>query len=201
MALKDLVASKATLGEAVIEAIVSEYVRYDVDEKEVALTAAGGALPVRAKILVYLVALQGWPFLVQDAVPTDATPADIGKHLGMAGGSVRPTLTDLRDKRLLVAKNGRYSVRASSLTAVEAELAAAGTKGRPAGRSTSRGKAKEPKATKRNGNSRKSGTLTAKFDSWVEGGYFNEPRTLIDVQKKFRQAGLIVPRTSIASSC
>jgi hypothetical protein len=113
MALKDLVASKATLAEAEIENIVSPYVRYDADEKQIALTEAGAALPIRAKILVYLVALQGWPFIVQDEVPTNATPADIGDHLGMAGGSVRPTLTDLRDKHLVVAKSGRYAIRAS----------------------------------------------------------------------------------------
>jgi hypothetical protein len=200
MALKDLVASKATLAEGVIEAIVSEFVRYDVDEREVALTAAGAALPVRAKILVYLVALQGWPLLVKDAIPTDATPTDIGEHLGMAGGSVRPTLTDLRDRHVVTAKKGRYSVRASSLPAIKEELSAGGKKSRPTGRSKSRSKTREANgrsSAKRGGSSAKSGTLAARFDGWIEAGFFDEPRTSTDVRKKFRQAGVVVPITTI----
>jgi hypothetical protein len=201
MALKNLVASKAELAEADIEGIVSPYVRYDADEKEVTLTAAGAALPIRAKVLVYLVALQGWPFVVKEQVPTDATPSEIGDHLGMAGGSVRPTLTGLRDRHLVVVKGGRYVVRASSLGAVEAELAAIGTEGRSRAGFKPRRRAKEPdgspSAPKRNGKVRKQSSLAAKFNGWIEHGYFDEPRTLANVQKKFQQVGLILPKTSI----
>jgi hypothetical protein len=200
MALKSLVASKAELAEADIEGIVSPYVRYDADEKEVTLTAAGAALPIRAKVLVYLVALQGWPFVVKEEVPTDATPAEIGNHLGMAGGSVRPTLTTLRDRHLLVARGGRYAVRASSLGAVRSELAASGTQGRSGARFKSRRKPQEastPSAPRQNGKAPKRRSLAAKFGGWIEHGYFDEPRTLTNVQKKFQQAGLILPKTSI----
>jgi hypothetical protein len=200
LALKNLVASKAELAEADIEGIVSEYIRYDADEKEVTLTPAGAALPIRAKVLVYLVALQGWPFVLQEQVPTDATPAEIGDHLGMAGGSVRPTLTYLRDKHLVVAKGRRYAVRASNLRAAEAELAAVGTQDRSGAGFKLRRRAKEPNgpsAPKRNGKVRKQRSLAAKFNGWIEHGYFDEPRTLANVQKKFQQAGLILPRTSI----
>jgi hypothetical protein len=203
VALKDLIASKATLAEEAIEMLVSEYVRYDVDQKEITLTPAGTALPAKAKILIYLVALQGWSFLVQEAVSTDASPGDVSHHLGIAGGTVRPMLTDLRDRHLLVVKQGRYSVRASSLSAVKVELARAGTTGRSStsGRPKNHKKAKEangsPTAKRRGASSHKSGTLTNKFDGWIDDGFFNQPRTLAEVQKKFRQAGIIVPRTSI----
>jgi hypothetical protein len=204
VALRDLIASKATLAEEAIEMLVSEYVRYDVEEKEITLTPAGAALPAKAKILIYLVALQGWPLLVQEAVSTDASPGDVSRHLGLAGGTVRPMLKDLRDRHLLVVKQGRYSVRASSLSAVKAELARAGTTGRSA--STSEGPKNRKKAKEANGtsttkgrgpSSHKSGTLTNKFDGWIADGFFNQPRTLAEVQKKFHQAGIIVPRTSI----
>src|SRR5579859_1470358 len=109
MALKDLVASKATLKEADIEAIVADYVRYDEDEKEIAFTPGGSALAARKKLLIYLVALQGWPFISAD-VPTDASPTEISEHLGMPGGTVRPMLGELRDRNLIAAKAGRYFV-------------------------------------------------------------------------------------------
>src|SRR5262249_28431901 len=200
MALKNLIASKAELAEADIEGIVSPYVRYDVDEKEGTLTAERATLPLRAKVLVYLVALQGWPFVLQEQVPTDATPAEIGDHLGMAGGSVRPTLTYLRDKHLVVPKGRRYAVRASSLRAVKAELEAGGTQGRSGGSFKPRPPAKEPNGPstlKRNGKARKQSSLAGKFNGWIEHGYFDEPRTLANVQKKFQQVGLILPKTSI----
>src|SRR5207249_1411654 len=61
--------------------------------------------------------------------------------------------------------------------------------------------AKEPNgsssAPKRNGKVRKQSSLAAKFNGWIEHGYFDEPRTLANVQKKFQQVGLILPKTSI----
>ncbi|MCK1477396.1 hypothetical protein IVB27_21955 [Bradyrhizobium sp. 197] len=205
MALKDLVASKASLKEADIEAIVADYVRYDEDEKEIAFTPNGTALPARKKVLVYLVALHGWPF-ISSGVPTDASPAQISDHLGMPGGTVRPMLIDLRDRNLIVVKGGRYSVRAASLHAVKTELDGEGVARAPRAKKRA-AKTSGPEADgadqdrrRANGGTRangKSGSQQARFDGWIEAGFFAEPRTLGDVQKKFRQAGVIIARTSI----
>ena len=206
MALKDLVASKASLKEADIEAIVSDYVRYDEDEKEIAFTPSGTALAARKKVLVYLVALQGWPF-ISAGVPTDATPTQIADHLGMPGGTVRPILIDLRERNLIAGKDGRYSVRAASLHAVKAELNGEGVARAPRARRAAKPAGAEPKSSRvdqrrrrANGGTKasgKSGSQQARFDGWIEAGFFAEPRTLGDVQKKFRQSGVIIARTSI----
>ena len=92
MGLKDLIASKSSLAEDVIEEIVSEYVRYDTDHKAVFLTPEGHELSGKSKVLVYLVALQGWPFVIDDVVPTDPKPGEIEEHTGIPGGTLRPLL-------------------------------------------------------------------------------------------------------------
>ena len=55
MALKDLVASRATLNEETIEAVVSDYVRYVVDHKEIALSNAGVGLAAKEKLFLKFV--------------------------------------------------------------------------------------------------------------------------------------------------
>lgn len=203
MALRDLVASKASLKEADIEAIVADFVRYDEDHKEIVFTPSGNALPARKKVLIYLVALQGWPFIAAE-VSTDASPSEIADHLGIPGGTARPMLMDLRDRNLIAVKDRRYSVRAANLHSVKAELDGQGvaksTKTKEVGKQQSPGsKFARKRDRPRSGGSTKSGSQSAKFDGWITAGFFDEPRALADVQKKFRQTGVIVPRTSIPS--
>jgi hypothetical protein len=209
VALKDLIASNATLTEEAVEAIVKDYVRYDPDEREIALTAAGAALPAKAKILVYLVALQGWPFVSQDTVATDASPGEINEHLGIPGGTVRPMLMDLTDRHLLSNKNGRYSVRAASLGGVKAEITQSGPARSASRRPTKSPKeatAKEPtevstaksaqlrKSKPKNGNK---SSVAGRFEDLIDTGFFDDTKTLVDVGKKLHQAGIIISRTSI----
>jgi hypothetical protein len=119
MPLKDLTIKGTVLREKQIEELVSDYVRYDPDTKEIVLLPAANSLKNNAKVLLYLVALQGWPFVTKDPVPTDATPATIEHALHIPGGTLRPTLKGLKESHMIVAKGRAYSIHPAALAHIK----------------------------------------------------------------------------------
>ncbi len=201
MALKDLVAPKAALTEAAIEELVSEYVRYDPDAKEVELLPAAAGLSGKNRVLVYLVALQGWPFVVEEKVKSGAKPAELEARLNIPGGTLRPILKALKERHLIVAGSEGYCVRTAALAAIKAELKDSNDaiKTRPRRvlrpRMPMQGDDSDSAAIKKDRKS-KSG-LVERFDRWIEDGFFDQPKTLADVQRKFHKDGFVLPQTSI----
>lgn len=123
MALKDLVVSHAELTEEQIENIVSPHARYDPVAKAIVLLPGAMSLSNRQRVIVYLVALRGWPFVVsEDTPPTSATPSEIERSLQIPGGTLRPILKDLRDARLIEGVEGRYSANPVTFPFLEEEL-------------------------------------------------------------------------------
>jgi hypothetical protein len=122
MALKDLVGDRSKITEEAIERIVLNYVQYDPTDDVVAFTPAASSLSAKQQVLVYLTALQGWPFVREAAVPTDAKPAEIESATGIPGGTLRPTLRRLAERHLLLEKGGRYSARPAAFAAIEREV-------------------------------------------------------------------------------
>ena len=206
MALKDLVAQRASLTEGAVEEIVTEYVRYDPDVKVIAFTPAATKLQNRAKVLVYLVALQGWPFVTDEKIPVDAKPAQISEHVGIPGGTLRPILKELKDRHIIAEVGGRYFVRPVSLSSIKAEvITGQDSSARPVRHRTKQKKdesdgtpATARKKTIHRSASKKTGGLAARFNKWIDDGFFRDPRTLADVQKRFHKEGLIVPQTSVS---
>ena len=206
MALKDLVAHRSALTEEVIESIISDFVRYDPDEKEIHFTPAAAQLPNKSKVLLYLVALQGWPYVVEEAIPTDAKPAHIEDRVHIPGGTLRPILKDLKDRHLIREKAGTYSVRGTSLAAVKSELdGVVPSPSKPSVRRVARrrGAKSEPEtgaslAKPRKASARKGG-LKDTFDGLINTGFFDQPRSLADVQNRFHEEAVIIPQTSIPS--
>lgn len=207
MALKDLVAQKAVLTEESIEKIIGEYVRYDTDELELAFTPAAADLSNKAKVLIYLAALQGWQFVVDEAITMSAKPAELEDLLGIPGGTLRPILKDLKDGHLLKSKGGTYSVRAASLDAIKSELdGTSRTRSGPAKRKfkkpipksgSGQDKTKQNSEKKRKKPPSKVGEVSQQFDDWIDQGYFDKPRTAADVFQRFHDEGTIIPRSSV----
>jgi hypothetical protein len=129
-------------------------------------------------------------------------------------------LRRLCDSHVLSERDSRYSVRATSLPAIEAELNGRDEdvvirRARPSRRRASRtargttaadgdeGEAQINSGTEVVGAKRghklggKTGSIAATFERWIDEGYFDEPRTLVDAQKRFRKEAIMVPQTSL----
>ena len=105
-------------------------------------------------------------------------------------------------------KAGAYSVRPASLADIKKEMEgqalARTAKSKRPSKAPKTAKTDGPKAAppdepkaKRKAASGKSGDLTAKFNSWITGGFFQKPRTLAEVRDRFHEQGDIIPRTSV----
>lgn len=203
MALKDLIAKRSELTEEAIESIVKDYVRYDVEEKEIAFLPAASALSGKQKVLVYLVALQGWPIVAEEeGIPTAAKPSHIEQRVGISGGTLRPFLKDLKDRHLISWKDGAYSVHAASLADIRAELDGKGIIKRAAkGKRVGKRDAESPEVNdarlRKKSSSARSGKLSDKFNGWIDDGWFDDGRALSNVRDRFHREGDIIPTTSV----
>ena len=214
MALKNLIAQKAKLTEEAIEDIISEYARYDTEEREIVFTPEAVALSNKAKVLVFLVAQQGWPFVLDEAIDVEVTPSHMEELLGIQGGTLRPLLKDLKDRNVLLAKSGKYSIRPSSFDVIKAEIH--GVKVSPSRtrkrvekrRSTKTDKGNESdtnptlsdnhKSGKTPRNSKHGGLSPGKsFDDLVSSGFFGDGKTLADVQERLHEQAIIINQSSL----
>ena len=214
MALKDLVAQKARLTEEAIEDIVSDYVRYDIEEREILFTPEARKLSNKSKILVFLVAFQGWPFVLEEAFEDELTPARIEELTGIRGPTLRPTLKDLKDRHLIMAKSGRYSVGTASLDTLRAELSGGGdqrphkkrrkSKKRPEGEESAPAGGPGPKRHKSKksevlgkGTTNTGMSLAQAFNELISSGLFEEWRTAADLREALLERAIIAKRTSL----
>jgi len=202
MALKDLIASKASLTEDAIEEIIADYARFDPDHRAVVFTPEAHQLPVKTKVLIYLVALQGWPFVLDESVPVDAKPAEIEESTGISGGTLRPILKEMKDRNVIQERGGRYSVNAAALPSIKGELGGSSdARSKRARRRSNIASAEEgdsPQPDKRNRKSvRRTSELKDRFDRLIKEGFFNSEKTLADVQAQYHKDAIIIPQTSI----
>jgi hypothetical protein len=221
MALKDLVADDPALKEQAIESIVTEYVRYDSKQKVIVFTTSATNLTNKQKVLIYLVAIQGWPFISDEPVPNAASPSDLERALGIPGNTLRPLLKDLHDRHLIASHAQKYFVHTSpfQLASIQTELGTHGTRApvstraMPTRRRSRQANSPEPRQAEQERKPKPdreakpakakthsvegSGNYLDMLKTWVEQGFFDKKRTLNEVQQKFHEAAVILPRTSL----
>lgn len=210
MALKDLVASNSALTEETVEAIVNAYIRYDIEEAEVVFLPEFNDLSNSHKILVFLSALQGWRFVIDDEQAVSMKPGELEKKTGIPGGSLRPALRTLAQQKLLGDKDGSYFARPASLASIRKEIESrkqvtssiSGPRRTGSPRKTkvnSKSSPTEVKATNLTKSAKKPSAsgLQSKFDGLIEEDFFASARTLRDVQKRFHEEAVIIRKTSL----
>lgn len=214
MALKDLVAQKAKLTEQAIENIISDYARYDVESRAVVFTPQAVNLSNKGKILVFLVAQQGWQYVLDEAVDVAVTPSKMEGILGIGGGTLRPTLKELKDRHLVLVKAGKYAVSSASLHEIESEISPNPTvrasrskrvvnrkdhgskKGSQSAESTEKKTPSPSLAGSKSANRAASGSKAAVIQS-IEDGFFDEGCTAAELLQNLHERAFMVPRTSI----
>jgi len=184
MALKDLIAQNAQFAEQAVESIVADFVRFDPAEKLVIFTDEVRHLTNREKLLVYLVALQGWRFVTEEKIEPAAKPAEIAERTGILVSSLRPLLSELKGCRMIADTGGRYFASVSAYAAIKETLA------------RSRPTASDGDDWKRPRKKRIAGQ-TQLFESLISDGFFDTRRSYMDVHARFRKDGVVTPRTGV----
>lgn len=202
MALKDLVADSSKIDEETIEAIVAEFVRYDPEAFKILFTPGGAALKNEAKLLVYLVAVVGWKYVVDNPQAVPTKPADIEAVLGISGGTLRPMLKKLKESYLISANDGHYAVQTANLDTVQRVVAGEKVRSsrvrKTSTKSTEEHSFDHQEAGKSQNKKTSVGELRPLLETWVKSGFFDEIRTIGDVHDRYHEHAIIVQRTSLS---
>lgn len=200
MSLKDLVADKSKLNEEAIEQIVGQYIRYDPAAYEIVFTPSVNSLNTEQKILVYLVAVMGWPYVVDEVKPVQCNPSSLERDLGIAGNTLRPILKKLKDAHLVNTDDQGYMARVANLEAIKDVVNGA----KPA---TAR-RAKKPKEKNQrtnasevantSGKQKRGVPVRATMTKLIQEGWFDEIRTLTDIVDRCGELAIIVKVTSLS---
>jgi hypothetical protein len=110
MSLKTLVVKEAALTEDLIEKVVTPYCRYTENGKIIP-NQDFSKLPVKQKILVYLVAKSGLPFVLEnDQVAICADNKELGFFLNVKGDTLRPRLSELREEGYIITESSLHRI-------------------------------------------------------------------------------------------
>lgn len=203
MALKDLVADASKIDEEAIEAIVAEFVRYDPAAKKIIFTPKGTTLKNEPKLLVFLVAMEGWKYVTDESHSAPTKPADLESATGIHGGSLRPILKKMKDSHLIAVTDGHYSVQTANLDSVRNVIAGKKVSASKTRKIASKPSAKAKATSADQGDEKKktknsAGQLRAMLEKWADADFFDEPKTIKNLLSRYHEHGVIVQKTSLS---
>lgn len=201
MALSNHTIDSTKVAEEQVEAIIDGKIKYDPINCSLVFLPATRDLSNDKKILVYLTALRGWPFLLKINTPAeDASPLEITRVTGIPGGSARPLLRALADRKIIDVKKGRYQLPSHNL-AVVASLLSGQSKSlvRPDGHvlisqinHKKGGKQREKHNSKNN-----KPTLSESFNVLLERKWFSGGKTIMQLKEKLDEMTIFPPLSQL----
>ncbi|MGE5297793.1 MAG: hypothetical protein ACM3KM_01370 [Acidobacteriaceae bacterium] len=196
MALTDHTIDSSKVSEELIESIISERVKYDPAKETVVLLPAARGMTNDKRILLYLAALKGWRFLIKENPPQEsASPSGITKVTGIPGGSVRPLLRGLEDRKILITVKGKYEVPAHNLGRVR-DIIIGTDKILPSQGGNHEKKGKISNIDKNRTFSNKPSASEA-FNKLLQNKWFKDGRTLGELKNKLKEMAIIVPASQL----
>lgn len=202
MSLKDHTIDSSKISEEQIENIITGNVKYDPARKTVVLLPNTRSFSNEKRVLLYLTALLGWPFVTDEDVPEGAaSPQEVSKRTNVPGGSVRPLLGALTEKQIIGKQQGKYFLPSHNLGLVQEALSTDGV-----GLSTSFVKgskkskpAKPSKSNQKNSNSKTKAkpSLADSFSKLLDENWFNGGKTTSQLKDKLDEMTVFPPMTQL----
>lgn len=121
--LDELVVSGAELDRELVATILKPFVRIDGDTASIIPQDGWESLTVQRKVLVFLTARKAMRGLGLEIAREECSPMEIEAATGIRGGTLRPTLKRLADRRVIdKRRSGGYYVPNWALQRVKAAL-------------------------------------------------------------------------------
>lgn len=105
--LDDIFTNEQEVDPKMLAEILRPFVKINVESNAVIFTEEGFSLPVTHKVLLFLVVRKALKFRNKVDLE-EVSPAEIISETGLKTGSVHPALKFLREKGLVMSKNGKY---------------------------------------------------------------------------------------------
>jgi DNA-binding transcriptional ArsR family regulator len=108
-ALDKIFTNQKDINPEILAELLEPYIRINVEDNSTFLIEGGINLPVHEKLLLFLLARK--VLKIKELVEGEGiSPNDLVEETQLKEGSVHPGLKLLREKGLVVAKNGKYIV-------------------------------------------------------------------------------------------
>ena len=121
MSLASLVIKEADLTESLIEKVVGPYCQY-TETGKIVPNEKFNKLPVKQKILVYLVAKSGLPFINSDQPDVSADNEELEFFLNVRGNTLRPRVSELREEGFIITENSKHKISNHAANYIISEL-------------------------------------------------------------------------------
>lgn len=113
MALKSLIIKEAELTESLIEKVIVPFCQY-TETGRIILNEKFYKLSTKQQILIYLIAKSGLPYVVEapadKEIDISASNSELEKALNVKGNTIRPRLSELRSKGLVLTEKDRHKI-------------------------------------------------------------------------------------------